>query len=222
MRVLQQELERAHVVLADELPSDVVTMHSEVRLLDSETSEETRCPPQPLVHLFGNSASISASTMRTMRCRPSRVAETSLHIQSWRREASRLRSSRSFPSDASPQEAAKDSLATKAGVRTVTSFFSSSPCQPFIPPDSGLILLLILGYHLVALTSAVRTLGLELRALRKVRITVTFTKPARCSSSRKVTPSFAPAIHLNQFVRQARSSGGSGSIRISSPMKPLP
>jgi regulator of nucleoside diphosphate kinase len=43
VRALQQELERAHVIVAEEVPSDVVTMHSEVRLVDSKTNEETRC-----------------------------------------------------------------------------------------------------------------------------------------------------------------------------------
>ena len=43
LRALQQELERAHVIVADELPPDVVTMHSEIRLVDSKTNEETRC-----------------------------------------------------------------------------------------------------------------------------------------------------------------------------------
>ena len=41
LRALRRELERAHVIVADGLPPDVVTMH-EIRLVDSKTKEETR------------------------------------------------------------------------------------------------------------------------------------------------------------------------------------
>jgi regulator of nucleoside diphosphate kinase len=39
--MLKSELERARVVLAEETPVDVVTMHSQVRVLDLETGEQS-------------------------------------------------------------------------------------------------------------------------------------------------------------------------------------
>jgi regulator of nucleoside diphosphate kinase len=39
--MLKSELERARVVLAEEAPTDVVTMHSQVRVLDLETGEQS-------------------------------------------------------------------------------------------------------------------------------------------------------------------------------------
>ena len=41
LRMLKSELERARVVLAEEVPADVVTMHSQVRVLDLETGEQS-------------------------------------------------------------------------------------------------------------------------------------------------------------------------------------
>ena len=40
LQVLKSELERARVVLSEEVPADVVTMHSEVRVRDLETGEQ--------------------------------------------------------------------------------------------------------------------------------------------------------------------------------------
>jgi regulator of nucleoside diphosphate kinase len=37
---LEEEIERARVVPADEIPSDVVTMHSRVRIVDMRTGEQ--------------------------------------------------------------------------------------------------------------------------------------------------------------------------------------
>ena len=41
LRMLKSELERARVVLSEEAPMDVVTMHSQVRVLDLETGEQS-------------------------------------------------------------------------------------------------------------------------------------------------------------------------------------
>ncbi|HXR62876.1 MAG TPA: nucleoside diphosphate kinase regulator, partial [Rudaea sp.] len=41
LQKLQAELERARVLLWAEMPTDVVTMHSEVRVLDLETGEHS-------------------------------------------------------------------------------------------------------------------------------------------------------------------------------------
>ena len=40
LKKLAAEIEKASVVLPDQIPSDVITLHSTARLLDQETSEE--------------------------------------------------------------------------------------------------------------------------------------------------------------------------------------
>lgn len=41
--VLRRELERAHLIEPDEVPPDVVTMHSRVRLADPQTNQKMCC-----------------------------------------------------------------------------------------------------------------------------------------------------------------------------------
>jgi regulator of nucleoside diphosphate kinase len=41
--VLERELERAHLIEPDAVPGDVVTMHSQVRLMDPATRQELQC-----------------------------------------------------------------------------------------------------------------------------------------------------------------------------------
>ncbi len=41
LQILENELNKAKVVKSEEIPSDVITMHSEIHLLDLETNEET-------------------------------------------------------------------------------------------------------------------------------------------------------------------------------------
>lgn len=43
LQLLEAELNRAKVVKPEEVPSDVITMHSEVHLRDMDTQEETTC-----------------------------------------------------------------------------------------------------------------------------------------------------------------------------------
>src|ERR1700730_10577854 len=70
--------------------------------------------------------------------------------------------------------------------------------------------------HLRANTSAAKTKGLIVRALRIWRSTTASRKPADRNSSRKASPSFAPAIHANQSLSLALTSGGAGFDRINS------
>ncbi|NLL14665.1 MAG: nucleoside diphosphate kinase regulator [Fibrobacter sp.] len=41
LQILETELNKAKVVRSEEIPSDVITMHSEVQLLDLDSNEET-------------------------------------------------------------------------------------------------------------------------------------------------------------------------------------
>jgi regulator of nucleoside diphosphate kinase len=41
LQILEADLNKAKVVKSEEIPSDVITMHSEVHLLDLDTEEET-------------------------------------------------------------------------------------------------------------------------------------------------------------------------------------
>lgn len=41
LQILENELNKAKVVKSEEIPSDVITMHSEIHLLDLESEEET-------------------------------------------------------------------------------------------------------------------------------------------------------------------------------------
>lgn len=41
--VLRRELERAHLIEPDEVPPDVITMHSRVRLADPQTNQKMYC-----------------------------------------------------------------------------------------------------------------------------------------------------------------------------------
>ncbi len=43
LNVLRRELERAHVIEPDEVPPDVVTMHSRVRIEDPQTKQKLLC-----------------------------------------------------------------------------------------------------------------------------------------------------------------------------------
>lgn len=70
--------------------------------------------------------------------------------------------------------------------------------------------------HRIALYSAAITLGFFVRALRIVRRTLASANPAARNSSRKGTPSLAPATQANQFVALVRSVSGNGSTRINS------
>lgn len=60
------------------------------------------------------------------------------------------------------------------------------------------------GPYFWASTSAAMTRGFRVRALRMVRSIFALENPAARNSLRKGPPSFAPAIHLNQFVVQSR------------------
>jgi hypothetical protein len=70
--------------------------------------------------------------------------------------------------------------------------------------------------HLRANTSAAKTKGLIVRALRIWRSTTASRKPADRNSPRKASPSLAPAIHANQSLSLALTSGGAGFDRINS------
>jgi len=76
--------------------------------------------------------------------------------------------------------------------------------------------------HLMARTSAAKTAGLIVRALRMVRRMEASRNPADRNSSRKAPPSLAPAIQANQLDSLARSCCGSGCRRISSAANNLP
>lgn len=64
--------------------------------------------------------------------------------------------------------------------------------------------------------SATMTWGFFVRALRSVRRIDASAKPAARNSSRKATPSFAPAIQANQLLSRRHSCNGRGLSRISS------
>jgi hypothetical protein len=70
--------------------------------------------------------------------------------------------------------------------------------------------------HLRANTSAAKTKGLTVRALRIWRSTTASRKPADRNSPRKASPSLAPAIQANQSLSLALTSGGAGFDRINS------
>ena len=77
------------------------------------------------------------------------------------------------------------------------------------------------GYF-TARTSAASTCGSFVRALRLCLRMTASENPASLNSRRKATPSFAPAIHANQFVSLARASGANGLERISSAANAVP
>lgn len=72
------------------------------------------------------------------------------------------------------------------------------------------------GRHRVATNSAATTFGFRVRAFRTVRRIVASRKPALRNSSRKVTPSLAPATQANQLSSLARCAAGRGRVRMSS------
>ena len=70
--------------------------------------------------------------------------------------------------------------------------------------------------YLLARTSAARTSGFLVRALRLTRRMTASENPACLNSLRKASPSFAPAIQANQSASLMRVSGGKGCESISS------
>jgi hypothetical protein len=79
-----------------------------------------------------------------------------------------------------------------------------------------------LGYYFSARTSTASTCGSLVQAFRLCLRMTASENPASRNSRRKVTPSFAPAIHANQFVSLVRPSGGNGLERISSAADTVP
>lgn len=67
-----------------------------------------------------------------------------------------------------------------------------------------------------AKTSAARTCGFLVLALRRVRIRLASLNPAARNSLRKAPPSFAPAIQANQSASLCLISTGRGFARINS------
>ena len=76
--------------------------------------------------------------------------------------------------------------------------------------------------YFIARTSAASTCGCLVRALQHCLRMTASENPASVNSRRKATPSFAPAIHANQFDSLARASGDNGLESISSAANIVP
>src|SRR5271167_1692120 len=90
------------------------------------------------------------------------------------------------------------------------------------PTDVFSTVCFLLGCYFSARTSAASTCGSLVRALRYCLRKTASLNPASLNSRRKATPSFAPAIHANQFVSLVRASGSNELERISSAAKTAP